>query len=370
MYIEQLPSGNYRYQMTYIEERTGKKKRVSCTLPKNTDKAHREAERILSEKVREANSDVFAPDVTFRDVSESFCKAHTGIWRIGTHRRYYFTLNNLYGALGADSRISKLTARYVMEGIRCAKDAPATRNEMLRVFKTVMKWAYKNDYIDSVEWLDKLERFPDRSKKEKNAEKYLERDELALLLPELKVPLERYVIEFLALSGLRIGEALALQTFDVDFTNRVIVVNKTLELKDKTLHSGAKTLTSNRDVFMQDELLDLCKDIRKYMMTMSVRCGFRSSFFFCTFNGKPLNYYTLNKYFKENCERVLGRRLSLHSLRHTHASLMFAAGATLPAVSMRLGHADSRVTREIYIHVTEKLKEQYNEQFRNIRIIR
>ena len=369
MYIEQLPSGNYRYQMAFIEERTGKKKKVSCTFPKNNDKTRREAERILSEKVRQVNSGVIFQDVTFREVAESFYKARADVWRPGTCTRYSFSLKALCGALGPDSRISKLTARYVMDSIRAAKPRAATRNELLRTFKTLMRWAYKNDYIDSVEWLDKLEKYPEPSIKEKNAEKYLERDELEALLPELKVPLQRFLVAFLAASGLRIGEALALQTFDVDFVNRVIVVNKTLDPHSGAVSAGAKTNASNRDVYMQDELFDLCKDIRKYMLMMSVACGFRSSFFFCDFNGRPLQYDRVNKYFRENCERVLGRRLSLHSLRHTHASLMFEAGASLDAVSMRLGHSDSRITKEIYLHITEKKKEEYNRQFEKVKIL-
>ena len=177
MYIRQLPSGSWHYEMAFIEERTGKWKKVSCTLPKNTDKARREAERILSEKVAKANSDVHSDDATFGDVSESFCEARKDVWRSGTYRRYLFSLKALREALGADTRISKLTARYVMEHIRDAKPRAATRNEMLRTFKTVMRWAYRNDYVSSVEWLDKLEKFPEKSIREKNAEKYLERED-------------------------------------------------------------------------------------------------------------------------------------------------------------------------------------------------
>lgn len=363
MYVEQLKSGNFRYQMTYIDELTGKRKRVSCTLPKNTDKARREAEKILVGKIRTPSSS----DATFGEVSESFYKAHKDVWRAGTCTRYSFSLNALKTALGADTRVSKLTARYVMEGIREAKPRAATRNELLRSFKTVMRWAYKNDYLDDIKWLDKLERFPEPTIREKNKEKYLERDELAKLLPELKIDLERYLISFLALSGLRIGEALALQKDDID--GRTIHVTKTLNLQTRTIQEGAKTYSSNRDVWIQDELFELCKDIRKYMMKTSMLCGFRSEFFFCDFEGRPLQYDRVNKYFRENCERVIGRRLSLHSLRHTHASLMFEGGASLESVSLRLGHSDSLITKQIYLHVTDRLKDQYNETFNQIRIL-
>jgi len=370
MYIHQLKSGKYLYQMAFIEERTGKWRKVSVTLPKNTDKARREAEKALAEKVRRINSEFADVSATFGEVAQSFCAARAGVWKIETARRYAHSLKNLCGALGADTLANKLSARYVSERIAEYKPRAATRNEMLRTFKTVMRWAYRNDLVASVEWIQKLERFPEPSIKEKNALKYLERAELAKLLPELKVELNRLLVEFLALSGLRIGEALALQTFDVDLSNRVIVVNKTLDLQTGAVLNGAKTYASNRDVFMQDELLDLCRRIRVYMGRMALACGFRSTFFFSDFDGKPLSYYRVNKYFKENTQRVLGRSLSLHSLRHTHASLMFEAGASLEAVSLRLGHSDSKITREIYLHITERKREEYNEQIRNIQILR
>ena len=265
--------------------------------------------------------------------------------------------------------MAKLSAHYVQQRFTASGKNPTTLNEMLRSFKTLMTWAYRNDYIASVEWLRKLERYPEPTTREKNAEKFLERNELTVLLPELKVDVNRYLITFLALSGLRVGEALALTKDDVDLTARLIHVTKTRDAVTGEVQDGAKTYMSNRSVYIQDELLDLCREISLYMKRMALACGFRTSLFFSDFDGRPLQYDTLNKYFRENCERVLHRRLTLHSLRHTHASLMFEGGASLDAVSLRLGHSDSRITKEIYLHVTEKLREQYNQTFDTIRIL-
>lgn len=364
MITEQLPSGNYRFAMWYIEDLTGKRKRVSVTRPKNTQAVRREAEQTLNERIRRINSGT-SSELTFSELCDLFILARKPFWKAGTSRRYRYSLKALCEALGADSRPDKLTARHVMAALSVKK--AVTANELLRSFKTVMMWAYRNDYISSVEWLNKLERFPDHTAREKNAEKYLERDELLRLLPELQVELNRYVIAFLALSGLRIGEALALQKDDV--SGRYIHVNKTLDLETGEISEGAKTYSSNREVFMQQELYDLVRDIRKYMTRMSLQCGFRTSFFFSDFDGRPLQYARLNNYFKENCRRILGRSLSLHSLRHTHTSLMFEAGATLEAVSLRLGHSDSRITKEIYLHITERKREEYDRQMDQIRLL-
>lgn len=366
MITEKLPSGNYRFAMWYTDELTGKRKRVSVTRAKNTQAVRREAEQALNDRIRRINSG--APtELTFGELCDLFVLARKPFWKAGTLRRYSYSLKALCGALGADSRADKLTARHVMAAL--SEKKAVTANELLRSFKTVIKWAYRNDYVTTVEWLNKLERFPEPTTKEKNKEKYMERQELTKLLPELKVDINRLMVQFLALSGLRIGEALALQKDDVDLSARVIRVSKTLDLETGIISEGAKTYSSNREVFMQQELFELVKDIRKYMTEMAMKCGFRTSFFFSDFEGRPLQYARLNNYFKENCRRVLGRSLSLHSLRHTHTSLMFEAGASLEAVSLRLGHADSRITKEIYLHITEKKREQYNAQIDNIRLL-
>lgn len=369
MYCEQLKSGNWRYQMTFIEERTGKKRRVSCTLPKNTDKAKREAERILSEKVREVNGIYDNAPETLSEALQAYLDAKSGIWRPSTLRRNSAASEALIRILGGDTLIDKLTARHVLTSFSGSGKNTTTLNELMVRLKSFIRWCYDTDRLEDITWLVKLKPYPEASARAKNREKYLEKDELLKLLPELKVDLNRYVIAFLALSGLRIGELLCLTKGDVDLGARLIHVTKTIDHRTGIVLEGAKTSTSVRDVYIQDELMDLIRDIRKYMAQMSLACGFRSDLFFSDFDGKPLQYYRVNKYFKENTERVIGRKLSLHSLRHTHASLMFEAGASLESVSMRLGHADSRVTRDIYLHITERLKERYNQTFDAIRIL-
>ena len=47
-------------------------------------------------------------------------------------------------------------------------------------------------------------------------------------------------------------------------------------------------------------------------------------------------------------------RITIHGFRHTHASALFAAGASIKEVQERLGHEDAQTTLNIYTHVTEK----------------
>ncbi|MFJ6958897.1 MAG: tyrosine-type recombinase/integrase [Ligilactobacillus ruminis] len=55
----------------------------------------------------------------------------------------------------------------------------------------------------------------------------------------------------------------------------------------------------------------------------------------------------------------------MHGFRHTHASLLFEAGATIKEVQTRLGHSSSKTTLDIYIHVTQSKKQEVAQKFAN-----
>ena len=173
--------------------------------------------------------------------------------------------------------------------------------------------------------------------------------------------------EFLSLSGLRFGEAAALDLPDVDLKSRLIHVSKTYDAAHDIVTS-TKTATSTRDVYMQDQLYQLCRRLKAERLSDNIVLPM-SVVFFPGSKRERIEFDCYAKYLRENSERIIGRRITPHTLRHTHASLLMEQGVDIDTISRRLGHANSRVTREIYLHVTEKLKEKENERLRDIRLI-
>ena len=74
-----------------------------------------------------------------------------------------------------------------------------------------------------------------------------------------------------------------------------------------------------------------------------------------------MNYNSYRKWLKENSEDILGRKITPHALRHTTASLLIADGVPLEVVSRMLGHDGSKITKQIYIHITQELKNRDKE---------
>lgn len=303
-------------------------------------------------------------------VCESICALYTDIKRPTTVfnkcDRFInqINLNDILVIPSAGSRyvtlVDQLSAGYVKTQFLKNHPKPSTVNEHITRFKALIRWGYENDYIADINYLNKIKAIPDKEKKEKLAGKYLEREELNDLLKAMQVPNWNNLTALMALSGLRVGEALALTMNDIDFKEKVIHVTKTYDVVNKIV-TPPKTTNSQRDVYMQPELEKLLRDIRRDTNKRKMLYGFRSNLFLCDQNGDYLQYYAFNKYLKETSEKTFGRPVTTHALRHTQVSLLAEAGVPLETITRRVGHGDSKITKEIYLHITKKMKEHDNE---------
>lgn len=265
-----------------------------------------------------------------------------------------------------DAYLESITAGFIRKKFIQSGRSNRTLNGFLKIFKTFWMWAYRNDLVSSREVFDKLTPFNDTPKKERIQDKYLETEEMDVLLKAITEPRWLLLVKFLLLSGLRIGELVALDISD--FSDGYIHVTKTYDSNNKVV-TTAKTYESRRDVFIQAELLEVINRILEYRKWQAEVCGYESAVFFPDVDGGRLHYPAFAKYLKETSERVLHKRITPHTLRHSHCSMLASAGFPLEAISARLGHSDSRITKEIYLHRMKELKERENNQLNGIRLI-
>ena len=209
-----------------------------------------------------------------------------------------------------------------------------------------------------------MKRLPDTSERQKAKGKYLELDELQQVL-DAAWDFDRDVIQFLALSGLRIGEAIALN--DEDITGADIQITKTYDSTAREC-TTPKTADSIRAVHIQPELALCILKIQRRSKRNRLVSGERNPYFIVGINGGRLSYNSFEMRFRKLCQTTVGKDLSVHALRHTHVALMAEQGVDLEAISRRLGHSDSKITREIYYHVTKKQVEKDNLAFDSVSI--
>lgn len=333
----QTRNGKTRFFETYIDPRTRMRKTVSVTLDRDTLRSRNRAQNLLNARVREltAQPGVYSP-VPLKDLTAAYLehqKAHVAPQSVLGDTR---ALEGVKNILGENTDIAKIDNRYVSAKLDATDETPTRKNYRLKTIKKLFRWAYQYDYIPE-NWTDKLKRYKDNEKSRREY-KYLEREELQAVLDDMKVEKSRLLTEFLALTGLRIGEALALTQDDIDIEARTITINKTFSL---VTHEVGKTKTedSDRVIHIQTELLPVVEKIPPECF-------------------KDINYPAYNKYLREVTKRTIGRALTPHALRHTHVSLLASCGVPLDLISHRCGHSDSDVTREIYLHVTQQMKDR------------
>lgn len=362
MWMEPTKNGKYKYTERYTDPYTGKYKRVSIVLDKNTKQAQKQAQTALQERIQ-VSLDKRPDTMTFSDLIDLYRQEQLKTVKTSTYKRNYFACNTLMDILGPDILVSKLNAGYIRKKMIDTGKEPGTLNEHLTRLKALLRWGFRNDYVSDISYLDKIAPFKDRTHREKIENKFMEAEEVFKLISGMRIKKWRDLTEFLVLSGLRFGEAAALRRSDLDFKNRAIHVRENYDSNNRVT-TTPKTRTSIRDVYMQDELYDLCK--RLYAPTI---ISIDNSDLLFSDGGDHLQYRAYEKYFCSNTQRLIGRKLTIHSLRHTHASLMMENGMDEQSIARRLGHTNSRITKEIYLHVTKKMQERENQKIKSIRIL-
>jgi integrase len=168
---------------------------------------------------------------------------------------------------------------------------------------------------------------------------------------------ERFPDHFLfvlcmARTGMRIGEATALQWRDLDFAKNYIIVRRNIPHHRQV--ETTKTEASQRRVDMSPELAaELKRRLleRKKQALAEGKPFDMEEWVFPTEDGTPVHYTNfLRRVWHKVQDIAKIRRRTPHDLRHSWASHMLAAGADLAYVSAQLGHANPSITLRIYSH--------------------
>ena len=348
-------------QESVIDPHTGLKKTISVKVSGESEKAKQEALKRLTERIQKMNDST----IRLSYAIDTYIKESARSLKMSSVLKMKIELKMFLQFVG-DADMDALTAGYIRKKLIDSGKPNRTLNGYIKHFKTFWLWAYRNDFVKSREVFDKLIPFNDQPKRERIQDKFLETYELKALLDAMSEERWKLLTEFLALSGCRIGEVAALLKTDVQ--GNYIHIDKTYDPNNNVVTS-AKTYDSKRDIYIQEELRDCIIKINDFQRRQAEIWGYTSMLFFPDINGHNLHYDAYRKYLRENSEKVLGRKIVPHCLRHTHCSMLAMKGMTLDAISARLGHGDSQITKQIYLHRLAETKERENKQLDNIKIL-
>lgn len=173
-------------------------------------------------------------------------------------------------------------------------------------------------------------------------------------------------------TGLRKGEAAALQWTDVDLKERIIHIYKTLDFKEASkdpdkMFGDTKTYNSNRSIKISQSLTN---DLHFHMKwqnqnKLNLNGVYKHDYnlILCREDGNYMPKSSLFNSFSRILKSAGISPMPIHSTRHTHAVLCLEAGMSMKEIQERLGHGSERITSDVYAHVSKKMEQAAIEKF-------
>ena len=186
-----------------------------------------------------------------------------------------------------------------------------------------------------------------KSPREKK-KKYLNQFELHALLKDLNLGQQinyDWLILLIAKTGVRFSEAIAITPSDFDFSHQTLSISKTWNYKDGGGFQPTKNKSSIRkiqiDWMVVSQFSALVKDLPADKSIFIKEKIFNS---------------TINCILSRHCKKLSIPVITVHGLRHTHASLLLFGGVSIASVAKRLGHSSMNTTERTYLHIIQELE--------------
>jgi integrase len=184
----------------------------------------------------------------------------------------------------------------------------------------------------------------------------LSEDQVRVVLRSLREKLVYPLVALGLTTGMRRGELLALRWRDVDLDASRLKVEQSLEQTKAGLRfKPPKTRYGRRMISLPATVVAELRSLRKSRAELRLKLGQRrppdDALVFGTLDGQPRSPNAVTKEWARAVAQLGLPRVSLHALRHTHASQLIASGMDVLTISRRLGHGSPTITLGVYGHL-------------------
>lgn len=358
-------NGETRYLFqTYlgIDPLTGKERRTTRRGFK-TQKEAKQAERNLLLDVEEnglpSNQSDGFQDPTFKEIAFLWLESYKTTVKASTFGLTENKLKQLIKDHFEGMKIKKISVPYCQKVVIALSEKYILYTHYLSVIERIFKYAVLIDIVLANPF-DKVIR--PKSKPVSKRDNYLSKEELNDFLGLARNASLAYfwpLVHLLSYTGLREGEALALKWSDIDLENKRISIAKTVaRIHGKQIIQSPKTKTSVRTVLIDNMTLSILKKWKKDQIKIYFKNGkhFESddNFVFTNESADWVQTQNFTRYFKRFIQDHGLKAITPHGLRHTHASLLFAAKVDPKSISDRLGHSSVKITLDLYTHIADE----------------
>ena len=278
-----------------------------------------------------------------------------------------------------ENRISSMDIHFAYFFNRKLKDINAP---MMKKWQNVLSEKYSNPYIRNVYGLfqksldlavmlglvqKNIAKQVGNVKKVKNKVDFWTKEEFEKVIATFDTTdyFEQYsftIIWLLFMTGLRLGEAQALEWQDVDLTENTLSVNKSMYYKsaNEFYITDPKTRASNRLIALD---VDTIAYLKSWKAIQEKNCP---SKYVLSYNGLPINRSTSYHIIQRHSKLANVHKIKTHALRHSHASLLISLGENPLVIRDRLGHEDIQTTLGTYGHLYPNINKEVAHRLTNI----
>ena len=366
MWIEELPNGKYKFFERYKDPYTEKLKKVSVTLEKKTPQARNQAAVLLQEKINKKISTKQVESITFEEIYNLFYNSWSKAVKASTKHNYTFVDATMKKEIPSNTLLANIDRRYIQSKIENIIDSKGyhtayrVRSRLKSIFDYAVQYSYiQNNEVDYTVIPKKPETLEDVEKKRN---KFLTREEIKALVDALnnRPYQQKYadMVTVLALTGMRYGELTALQLKNIDFENNKIEITGNFDSINK-IKTLPKTARSIRTILVSDAVI---KAIQRQVVRLTERYQplKDDDYIFCleVWNS-PITLSSFIQIIKKYGEKAgIKKNLSSHIFRHSHISYLAEAGLPIKSIMDRVGHANAKMTLEIYSHTTKDMEDK------------
>lgn len=293
---------------------------------------------------------------TIREIAAAWKEYKRPYVKQSTMAAYALILeNHILPTFGEDNSLPEQSVQaFVLHKIESGLSTKSVK-DILIVLKMVMKFGVKKEWMTYYEWDIK---YPPSSENK--------------VLDVLSVTNHRKILNhiqshftfmglgiYISLStGLRIGEVCALKWSDINVTDGILTVNRTIEriyiIEGEKKHTELvintpKTKNTCREIPMNKELLGMLKPLKKVV---------NDDYYILTNDERPIEPRTYRNYYKRLMEKLDIPKLKYHGLRHSFATRCIEVGCDYKTVSVLLGHSNISTTLNLYVHPNMEQKKR------------
>lgn len=349
--------GKTRYMLQAylgVDPFTGKQRRTTRRGFK-TQKEAKKAERELLLSVEENGFTDHTSKPTFKEVADLWLESYETTVKPTTYQNTRKYLNILIKDYFSDIRIESISVSMMQQIVLKLSKRYTAYSLYLSVVNRVFKFAMSLGIVQAnpVDRIIRPKQQPPKS--EKIALTKEELNQFLTLAKEHARPVLYAAWHTLAYTGLRKGELLGLEWSDIDLDNKVISVQHNLVMVNgKYRIQSPKTRKSIRKITIDDITASVLKSWKLEQKKLFFKNGVKNSNI--VFSGSSGEYLD-KSHFRVSLKKFLKRydlpAITVHGLRHTHASLLFEAGVEPKTISDRLGHANIQTTLDMYTHLND-----------------